>query len=241
VAGAEEIHTAVESGNIKKVKALIKSKHYNVYAKNTNGQTALHIAASKGNKEITLFLISQAASISPEDNEGRTPLHYAAEKGHKEIVTLLLSKGALVDSRDRYGKPPLALAIENGHKEVVELLIAGKADVNTKTLNDETLLEVAESSRNKDIARILMAHGARKKSVLPPILIYAGVIIAGIAEIWLLVVAFTKSILWGLAYLFIPFVKIIFWIMYIGDVKYPFLMLLGGIALCFAGASLGGP
>ena len=57
------------------------------------------------------------------------------------------------------------------------------------------------------------------------ILIIAG-LIAFAANIWLLVVAFQRSVLWGLAVFFIPFAVIVFAIMYWQDAKKPFLIML---------------
>jgi hypothetical protein len=72
------------------------------------------------------------------------------------------------------------------------------------------------------------------------VLLIVGVIVMGITGIVLLVKAFQTSILWGLGYLFVPFVSLIFVVMYWNDTKKPFLYMLGGLAVFVVGIVLGG-
>jgi len=72
------------------------------------------------------------------------------------------------------------------------------------------------------------------------VLLIVGVIVMGITGIVLLVKAFQTSILWGLGYIFVPFVSLIFVVMYWNDTKKPFLYMLGGLAVFIVGIVLGG-
>ena len=62
-------------------------------------------------------------------------------------------------------------------------------------------------------------------------LFYIGCLISIVAGIWLLVVAFKTSILWGLGSLIVPFVGLIFVIMHWEAAKKPFLWSLLGFVL----------
>jgi hypothetical protein len=62
-------------------------------------------------------------------------------------------------------------------------------------------------------------------------LVYLGVIIAAVGGIWLLVVAFQKSVWWGLGSLLVPMVSLVFVILNWQDSKKPFLIQLAGLAL----------
>jgi hypothetical protein len=73
-----------------------------------------------------------------------------------------------------------------------------------------------------------------------------GLVLAGIGGIAvlvfgviLLVKAFQTSVLWGLGYIFVPFVSLIFVIMYWQETKKPFLYLLAGSAVMAVGLALG--
>jgi hypothetical protein len=68
-------------------------------------------------------------------------------------------------------------------------------------------------------------------------LFYLGALLCVVGGLWLLVVAFTESILWGLASLFIPFVILIFALTHWERSQKPFLIYLAGAILCGIGYS----
>lgn len=72
------------------------------------------------------------------------------------------------------------------------------------------------------------------------ILGYIGLGLVLVGNIWMLVRAFTESILWGLAVLFLPIVGLFFLVMHWDKAKHPFLVNLLGIAMLFIGFGLGG-
>ncbi len=60
------------------------------------------------------------------------------------------------------------------------------------------------------------------------ILVVLGGIVAVIGGLWFLLVAFQESVLWGVGCLFVPFVSLIFLIMYWDNAGKPFLVQLAG-------------
>jgi ankyrin repeat protein len=62
--------------------------------------TPLHFAASKGFKEICIYLVEKNAVIDVKDSAGNTPLHLAASKGQAETVEALVFFGANVTERN---------------------------------------------------------------------------------------------------------------------------------------------
>jgi hypothetical protein len=71
------------------------------------------------------------------------------------------------------------------------------------------------------------------------VLVGIGWLIAAVGGIWMMVNAFKTSLLWGLAYLFIPFASLIWMIKYWADAKKPFLVSLAGCAVVFLGMGVG--
>ena len=64
-------------------------------ARNYDGRTALHIAASIGETEsVQALLTGRNTIVDTATNDGVTALMMAAEKGHVEIAKLLLDHGA---------------------------------------------------------------------------------------------------------------------------------------------------
>jgi len=60
-----------------------------INAKNINGQTTLHFAAMRGNKEACKFLVSQGADINAVNRDGDTPLAFAFKRGFKHLGDIL--------------------------------------------------------------------------------------------------------------------------------------------------------
>ena len=168
---ADPIHEAAIAGNLADLKrALDASADTN--AKDENGATALHHAATK---EVAELLIANSANKNAKDDSGETHLHHAAKYGRKEVVELLIAKGADVNAKRNNGQTPLHRAAGGGHKEVVKLLIDKGADVNSKIEAGQytgTPLDWAESVSRRDspevkaskkgIADLLRKHGAKE-------------------------------------------------------------------------------
>lgn len=69
-----------------------------------------------------------------------------------------------------------------------------------------------------------------------PVLVVVGMLLSIIGSLWFLVVAFSEGgILWGLGCIFIPFVFLIFLIVYFGDAAKPFALSVLGSLLCIGG------
>jgi ankyrin repeat protein len=75
-------------------------------------RTALHIAASKGNRVIMKYLLSNQADVDARDHQEMSPLHMAVWENssnldkYRDAVKLLLENGAKVNTRDQSRKTP---------------------------------------------------------------------------------------------------------------------------------------
>lgn len=70
------------------------------------------------------------------------------------------------------------------------------------------------------------------------VLVILGALICLVFGIQLLIIAFRTSVLWGLGYLLVPFVSLIFVILHWDEAKSPFLRKLLGAGLMVVGAAL---
>jgi len=156
-----EIHDAIQSGSLEKVKALLEANPDLVNDRSyTDGMTPLYLAARNGNINITELLLANKADVNATNKYGWTPLQGAAQGAHKDVVELLLARGANVDAKDMSGKTPLSGAAENGQNEVVKLLLASNADVNATDVYGWTPLSYAALNEKKETVKLLLAHGA---------------------------------------------------------------------------------
>jgi ankyrin repeat protein len=65
-----------------------------VNARDAEGQTPLHRAATRGYKDLVELLIAKGAEVNAKHKNGQTPLQMAASEGHKEVVEFLKKHGA---------------------------------------------------------------------------------------------------------------------------------------------------
>ena len=79
------------------------------------GDTPLHVAAARGNKNIITILLEAGADINCRNQlTGDTPLHVAAAGGYLDIIKILLSNGAKITFKNYARNLPLDTAIQEG-------------------------------------------------------------------------------------------------------------------------------
>jgi len=162
-ASLKDIEEAVKSGDLERVKALVKVNRNLACSKDSDGGTPLHIAASRGHKDIVNFLIANKADVNAQGWGGFTPLHYAAGSGHKDVAGLLLANKAKVNVERKSGETALHLAAYEGHIETVEVLLANGADVNADSHGDyKTPLRTANAAGHTAVAELLKKHGGHE-------------------------------------------------------------------------------
>jgi ankyrin repeat protein len=88
-----EIHDAAKSGDLVKVKALLKGNPDLVFSKDNDGRTPLHWAAAGARKDVVELLLVNQAEVNAKNKEGWTPLHWAALQGQKDMAELLRQHG----------------------------------------------------------------------------------------------------------------------------------------------------
>lgn len=101
-----------------------------------HGNVILHVASSKGNIPLIMFLIQQGANINIPDMHGNTALHYAVDRSRKDAILCLLNNGAIVNQQDYKGNSPIHVACVNNDFEMVKLLLSKNADPELTDLNN---------------------------------------------------------------------------------------------------------
>lgn len=144
---------------------------------NSDGDTAMHLAAASPNAEYLQQLLARGISPdTPNRITGRTPLFTALLYARDSQFALLLAAGANPGSADRMGSTPLHLAAQiNNSARVLDLLQAGAPP---KALNrqgqtfqpylfmisDQLLTTKARQAR-QDVVRWLQAHDIALEAV----------------------------------------------------------------------------
>ncbi len=129
--GQTGLYLALREESLKVAEVLVSSPALKVDIVNAAGETALMMAALRGQLEWSKKLIAKGAAIQ---REGWTPLHYAATGPNVEVVALMLDQGADIDARAPNGNTPLMMATRHGVEDSVILLVKRGAD--KRALND---------------------------------------------------------------------------------------------------------
>ncbi len=135
--GQVGLYLAVRDDSPKVLQALLAHPATKVDAANAANETALMLAALKGNLASCKLLLDKGAAVN---RSGWTPLHYAASSAADtgaQAVALLLEKGAQIEALSPNRTTPLMMAARYGTDSSALLLLAKGA--STKARNDADL------------------------------------------------------------------------------------------------------
>lgn len=147
VALREDSHTVVD--------VLLANPDLNLEMMAPNGNTALMMAAFKGNRRAVAGLLAKGALVT---RPGWTALHYAAAGGHADIASMLLDKNAEINGKAPGDLTPLMMAAREGHPKVAELLLRLGADARLKSGENLSASQIATERGHVAIAAMIDRH-----------------------------------------------------------------------------------
>lgn len=84
------LHVAIRTRKKSMVRLLLRRGVSTINEQDTNGRTALHVAAQSGDEEMVETLMKHGADPKALDKHGRDALYCAVEQGHEQVVEMLL-------------------------------------------------------------------------------------------------------------------------------------------------------
>jgi len=123
--GQPGLTMAMQERSPKAARVLLGQRSIDVNALNQAGESALMLAALKGDLPSVQLLAQRGASIN---QPGWSPLHYAATGPEPKVVAWLLEQGAAIDAESPNGTTPLMMAAQYGDEASVRLLVERGAD-----------------------------------------------------------------------------------------------------------------
>jgi hypothetical protein len=154
--GIKAIHIATDRGD-KAILQLLLENDAEVNSMSKTEDTALHLAAIKGLKEIIEVLINNKyIDINIKNCQGFTGLHYTSRAGYKQAtITLLNHKDISVNESDNLGHTALHFAAYNGHLDIVKLLVEKKVNIMATNLRGESALDLAKQNNKHEVVDYL--------------------------------------------------------------------------------------
>ena len=175
------LHIASEVGNPDMVEFLLKFG-VDINAHDDEGNTALHIAASKSNESqghinVVKALLNKGAKIDIQNNNQSTPILNALLSRNISIIKLLLAYGAdckqILKIAVKGNYAVLNLLLEHGSNHdlwylgcmlnnefIIKRLLDAGADKNTQDNFGNSAIHVAAEKGHVDVVRLLLENGA---------------------------------------------------------------------------------
>ena len=143
---------AMQEGSLKAADVLLSHPAIEIDALNQAGESALMMAALKGEVAGARQLLSRGAKVN---QPGWSALHYAAAGTEVQLVRLLMEKGADLNAASPNGSTPLMMAAQYGSEEGVKLLLAGGADPKRRNQRDLKASDFARLAGRNNLAAAL--------------------------------------------------------------------------------------
>lgn len=152
---------AAYDGDLHRLKRLVE-KGADPNKTDYNGRSPLHVAASKGYEDITLFLIEQGVDINISDNFGNTALLEAIKNKHDQVVSILVKTGATLILENPGSC--LCMAVAKNDLGFMKRVLENSINPNSKNYDLRTPLHIAASEGLFSMVNLLLEAGA---SVFP--------------------------------------------------------------------------
>ena len=150
--GQPGLTMAIQEQSPKAEKALLDRSDIDVNALNQAGESALMMAALRGNLPTLQRLLERGARVN---QPGWSALHYAATGPDSKIVEVLVERGADIDAASPNGTTPLMMAAQYGSEASVELLLKRGADAKKRNQRNLAAVDFAKLSGRESLVKRL--------------------------------------------------------------------------------------
>ncbi|KAM9251968.1 ankyrin repeat domain-containing protein 35 [Cariama cristata] len=156
----QKLLEAVEKGDVGRVSALASRKTARPAKLNAVGQSAFHLAASRGLTECLTLLLARGTPVNEKNDDGSTALHLATIACQPQCVKVLLQYGANESHVDGQNRTPLHWAASSGCASSVMLLCDHEALLDVTDAHGQTPLMLAARGNHAAICAQLLQRGA---------------------------------------------------------------------------------
>jgi ankyrin len=133
--------------------------------KDNYGNTALHVAVSKGHLDVIRILVEKGANMCAADASDSTALHIATKGGYLNIVQYLADRFAPIDRRNAKNETALLVAAAEGNEKIVSVLIEQGAGIGVRDIDGKSALDIATDKGYTAITQLLKDRAEGRKIV----------------------------------------------------------------------------
>ncbi|MGL5955212.1 MAG: ankyrin repeat domain-containing protein [Brevinema sp.] len=119
---APNICMAVLKSDLQDVRTFLGKNPSLIHSVRGDGNSLLHIAATRPSGEVALYLIQQGADINKLNQAGRTPLHIVAQNNNIPVANILIQEKASLRIYDKFGQTAAWIANIKGFPTMLQLL-----------------------------------------------------------------------------------------------------------------------
>lgn len=153
--GQPGLVVAMREQSLKAARVLLAQPAVDVDALNSAGESALMMAALKGDLVGLGVLLERGARVN---QSGWSALHYAATGPEQQAVRLLLDRGADINALSPNGSTALMMAAQYGAEASVKLLLERGADARIRNQRELRAADFARLSGREPLTRMLEQH-----------------------------------------------------------------------------------
>ena len=153
------LHFSATNRNLELCKILLGRSTVDVNARNSDGDTPLHLLFRFPNAspELVKLLLDHGANVNEQNQESQGPLFAASLVGNVTATRMLLDYNADInDDENVFGRTALHAAVEASNLELVKLLIGKGADVYRQDKKGRDCFAIAADENQVDIIDFLL-------------------------------------------------------------------------------------
>merc|ERR1712100_468767 len=139
-----EFFHAASNNNVKRLNELLELGVDVNQIDTDTGNSALHMACTKGQKHALFFLVDQGADIEAQNKKGSTPLHLLVTHRFNTLAVWLVKQGADITIEDIRGFTPYDMALPWLQKEMKEAVYGRQRSKKTQQQINRTFGALAE-------------------------------------------------------------------------------------------------
>ena len=160
MAHAQPLVETVKTGDVRRVKSLLKKKSTNINEVDTEGLTSLMVASIANDSVMAVLLLQSGANPDIQSKSGMTALHATAFNNRDGLVQVLLSFNADPNLVDSKGRTPIMVAAQMGHTNPITHMAQAGANLEVRDVRGNTPLMLACGGRHLGAVDELLERGA---------------------------------------------------------------------------------